>query len=136
MKGRTILILASALLAGSLLATDAQARGGGGGGGGHGGGFGGGGFGGGHIGGSFGGDHLGGSSAAVMGGLAGGLGAHSLGSGDHFAHRAGGRRFGYGGGFYGDDGVYDDDGIYDDGDLACSNYDYLRLHHQWSPSCS
>ena len=55
-----MMILASAVLAGSLLATDAQARGGGGGGGGHGGGGGGGhmgGFGGGHMGG-FGGGHI------------------------------------------------------------------------------
>jgi hypothetical protein len=54
-----MMILASALLAGSLIATGAQARGGGGGGG-HMGGFGGGhmgGFGGGHMGG-FGGDHM------------------------------------------------------------------------------
>ena len=40
MRGRVMMILASAVLAGSLLATDAQARGGGGGGG-HGGGGGG-----------------------------------------------------------------------------------------------
>jgi hypothetical protein len=65
MRGRMMTILATAVLAGSLLATGAQARGGGGGGGGGGhmgGGFGGGhmgGFGGGHIGG-FGGDHMGG----------------------------------------------------------------------------
>src|SRR5438445_12138709 len=62
MRGRVMMILASAMLAGSLLATDAQARGGGGGGGGggHGGGFGGGhvgGFGGGR--GGFGGAHTG-----------------------------------------------------------------------------
>src|SRR6266851_816165 len=52
MKGRWMMVLATALLAGSLAATGAQARGGGGGGG-HGGGFGGahmGGFGGAHIG--------------------------------------------------------------------------------------
>jgi hypothetical protein len=57
-----MMILASALLAGSLIATGAQARGGGGGG--HMGGFGGahmGGFGGGHMGG-FGGDHMAGMS--------------------------------------------------------------------------
>src|SRR5258708_24290613 len=54
MIGRVMMILASAALAGSLLATDAQARGGGGGGGGHGGG------GGGHMGGGFGGGHIGG----------------------------------------------------------------------------
>src|SRR4029077_13176383 len=51
MRGRVMMVLASAVLAGSLLATDAQARGGGGGG--HGG------FGGGHMGG-FGGGHIGG----------------------------------------------------------------------------
>jgi hypothetical protein len=59
MRGRVMMILASALLAGSLLATGAQARGGGGGGG-HGGGFGGGhmgGFGGGHM--AMGRDHFG-----------------------------------------------------------------------------
>src|ERR1700736_5013625 len=63
MRGRAMMILASALLAGSLIATGAQARGGGGGGGGHGGGGGGhmGGFGGGHMGG-FGGGHMGGSA--------------------------------------------------------------------------
>jgi hypothetical protein len=155
MKGRTILILASALLAGSLLATDAQARGGGGGGGGgHGGGFGGGGFGGGHIGGGFGGDHIGtgvggdhigtgvggdhiggriGSGDALMSGV-GGTDSRGLGSGQHMGHHGAGYRFGYGA--YGLD---DDDGIYDDGyadGLGCSNYSYLHLHHQWSPSCS
>src|ERR1700745_2886026 len=60
MKGRLMMALATALLAGSLVATGAQARGGGGGG--HGGGFGGGhmgGFGAGHMGG-FGGGHMGG----------------------------------------------------------------------------
>src|SRR6267154_5722780 len=56
MRGRVMMILASALLAGSLLATGAQARGGGGGGGG--GGHMVGGFGGGHMGG-FGGGHIG-----------------------------------------------------------------------------
>src|SRR5467141_2693309 len=50
MRGRVMMVLASAVLAGSLLATDAQARGGGGGLGGGGGGHMGG-FGGGHIGG-------------------------------------------------------------------------------------
>ncbi|WP_050043893.1 hypothetical protein [Bradyrhizobium sp. LTSPM299] len=58
-----MMILASVALAGSLLATDAQARGGGGGGGGHGGGFGGG----------FGGGHMGGFSAGHVGGLGGGM---------------------------------------------------------------
>ena len=50
MRGRVMMILATAVLAGSLLASGAQARGGGGGGG-----HMGGGFGGGHIGGGFGG---------------------------------------------------------------------------------
>jgi hypothetical protein len=59
MTGRVMMILATALLAGSLLATGAQARGGGGG-------RMGGGFGGGHIG-SFG----GGLGAGRMGGLGG-----------------------------------------------------------------
>src|ERR1700704_4787690 len=72
MRGRVMMILASAVLAGSLLATDAQARGhGGGGGGGHMGGFGGGhmgGFGGGHIGG-FGGGHIGGFRGGHMAGM-------------------------------------------------------------------
>jgi hypothetical protein len=76
MRGRVMMILASAVLAGSLLATGAQARGGGGGGG-HGGGGGGhmGGFGGGHMGGfggehmgGFGGDHFGGGRRRVGGG--------------------------------------------------------------------
>jgi hypothetical protein len=65
MRGRVMMVLASALIAGSLLATDAQARGGGGGG--HGGGGGGGhmgGFGGGHMGG-FGGGHIGGLAEAA-----------------------------------------------------------------------
>ena len=83
MRGRVMMILASAVLAGSLLATGAQARGGGGGG--HGGGGGGriGGFGGGHV---------------------GGLGAGMA----HVGHErlgAGRRRF-VGGGFYGDDCPY------------------------------
>ncbi|MDE5451793.1 hypothetical protein GWE18_02740 [Bradyrhizobium sp. CSA112] len=54
MRGRVMMILASAVLAGSLLATGAQARGGGGG-------HMGGGFGGGHMDGGFGGGHMGGS---------------------------------------------------------------------------
>ena len=77
-----MMILASAVLAGSLLATGAQARGGGGGGG-HGGGFGGG-----HMGGGFGGDHMGGFGAGPMA---------------HVGHEnfGGGRRF-IGRGLYGD----------------------------------
>jgi hypothetical protein len=54
MRGRMMMVLASAALAGSLLATDAQARGGGG----HGGGGGG--------------DHMGGFGGAHMGGFDGG----------------------------------------------------------------
>ena len=73
-----MMILASAVLAGSLLATGAQARGGGGGGG-HGGGFGGG-----HMGGGFGGGHMGGFGGGRM----------AMGR-DHFGAR---------GGFY-DDGL-------------------------------
>jgi hypothetical protein len=66
MKRRSMIVLATALLAGSLVATGAQARGGGGGGGGgHGGGFGGG-FGGGHMG-SFGGAGIGGFEGGHMG---------------------------------------------------------------------
>jgi hypothetical protein len=90
MKRRTIAILASAVLAGSLLASGAQARGGGGGGMG--------GFGGGHVGG-FGGAH--------MGAFGGGLGvAHVDGfrtgsmaqvGHDHFARRGYGGVYNYGG---------------------------------------
>jgi hypothetical protein len=76
------MLLASAVLAGSLLVTGAQARGGGGGGGGHMGG----GFGGGHVGG-FGGSHVGVLGAGVAGGA--GLMAHA--THEHFG--AGGRRF-------------------------------------------
>jgi hypothetical protein len=71
MRGRVMMILASALLAGSLVATGAQARGGGGGG--HGG------FGGGHMGGFGGGhmtqmghDHFGAGRHHFIGGLYGG----------------------------------------------------------------
>jgi hypothetical protein len=91
MRGRVMMILASAVLAGSLVATGAQARGGGGGGGGHGGG----GFGGGHMGG-FGGAHMGGFGDGRIGGFGGGAMAHV--GHDHFG---GGRRF-IGRGFYGD----------------------------------
>jgi hypothetical protein len=63
MRTRVMMILASAVLAGSLLATGAQARGGGGGG------HGGGGFGGGHMGGGFGGGHMGGFGGGRMGGM-------------------------------------------------------------------
>jgi len=91
-----MMILASAVLAGSLLATDAQARGGGGGG--HGGGGGGGhmgGFGGGHIGG-FGGGRIGGLGGGRIGGFGGGhiAGMHR----DHFGY---GRRHFVRGGLYG-----------------------------------
>ena len=89
-----MMILASAVLAGSLLATGAQARGGGGGGG-HGGGGGGhmGGFDGGHMGG-FGGGHIGGLGGAHVGGFGAGRMAHV--GHEHFG--VGRRRFG--GGFY------------------------------------
>ena len=96
MRGRVMMILASAVLAGSLLATGAQARGGGGGGG-HGGGGGGhmgGGFGGGHMGGGFGGGHMGGVGGGHIGGFGGGHvgGAHMAHVGhEHFG--AGRRRF-------------------------------------------
>jgi hypothetical protein len=109
MKKRTILILASAMLAGSLLATDAQARGGGGG----------------HMGGGFGGGHMG-------DGLGGHVGEMHHDGGDRYGY--GGSYYGDDG-LYGDDGIYDDDGLYDDG-LGCSGDDYLHLHHRWSPSCS
>src|SRR5882672_751005 len=104
MKGRLMMVLATALLAGSLAATGAQARGGGGGGG-HGGGFGGGhmgGFGGGHMGG-FGGAHIGGLGGAYVGGFGGAhIGAshmgHVAGLGrDHFGM---GRRHFVGSGIY------------------------------------
>jgi hypothetical protein len=89
------MILASVMLAGSLLATDAQARGGGGGG--HMGGFGGG-----HMGG-FGGGHMGGFDGGRIGGLGGGhVGGFDAGRLAHFGHEhlgAGNRRF-VGGGFY------------------------------------
>ena len=87
-----MMILASAVLAGSLLATGAQARGGGGGGGGHGGGFGGGhmgGFGGAHIGG-FGGGRLGGLGGDHVGGFGAGQMAHA--GREHFGAER--RRFG------------------------------------------
>ena len=89
-----MMVLASAVLAGSLFATGAQARGGGGGGG-HGGGGGGhmGGFGGGHIGG-FGGAHIGGFGGARIGGLGargGGFGAGRMAHVGH-EHFDGGRR--------------------------------------------
>jgi hypothetical protein len=98
-----MMILASAVLAGSLLATGAQARGGGGGG--HMGGFGGGhmgGFGGGHIGG-FGGGHIGGFGGGRIGGLGGahvgGFGAGQMARVGHEHFGVGRRRFA-GGGFY------------------------------------
>ena len=86
MRGRAMMILASALLAGSLMATGAQARGGGGGGGGHMGGMGG--FGGSHMGG-FGGGHIGG----LGGGHVGGLGADHMAHMDHDHFGAGRRHF-------------------------------------------
>jgi len=91
-----MMILASAVLAGSLLATGAQARGGGGGGGGHGGG----GFGGGHMGG-FGGAHIGGFGGGRIGGFGGGhVGGFGAGRIAHVGHEHFGRRR-FGGGYYG-----------------------------------
>jgi hypothetical protein len=106
MRGRVMMILAGAVLAGSLLATGAQARGGGGGGGGgHGGGFGGGhmggGFGGGHMGG-LGGGHMGGfggSMGGFGGGRVGGFGAGGIAHVGH-GHFGGGRHRFAGGGYY------------------------------------
>src|ERR1700709_1345504 len=98
MRGRVMMVLANAVLAGSLLATGAQARGGGGGGGG----------GGGHMGG-FGGGHMGGFGSARIGGLGegqvGGIGAGQV---AHFGHEhlgIGRRRF-VGGDDYGVDCPY------------------------------
>ena len=110
---RMITVLATALLASSLLAGTAEARGGGGGGG-HGGGFGGGG----HMGGMGGGGHIGGlGEGAHIGGIGGGEHTESLGGGmgrldgghigagigardpglhQHALHRYGGYRSGYG----------------------------------------
>jgi hypothetical protein len=94
MRGRVTMILASVVLAGSLVATGAQARGGGGGG--HGGGFGGG-----HMGG-FGG-HMGGFDGGRIGGLggdhAGRFGGNHMARLDH-DHSGFGRRH-FGGGYYG-----------------------------------
>jgi hypothetical protein len=94
-----MMILASAVLAGSLVATGAQARGGGGGG--HGGGGGGhGGFGGGHMGG-FGGAHIGGLGAGRVGGFGGGhVGGFDAGRVAHADHAHFGRRR-FSGGYYG-----------------------------------
>ena len=85
MRGRVMMILVSAVLTGSLLATGAEARGGGGGGGG--GGHGGGGFGGGHMGGGFGGGHIGGLGGAGIGGVgAGRIGGFDAGRIAHVGH--------------------------------------------------
>jgi hypothetical protein len=95
MRGRVMMIFASAVLAGSLIATGAQARGGGGGGGG---GHGGGGFGGGHMGGFDGGGHMGGFDGGRVGGLGGDhvarLGGAHMARLDHDHLGAGRRRFG------------------------------------------
>jgi hypothetical protein len=108
MKGRWMMVLATALLAGSLVATGAQARGGGGGGGGHGGGFGGG-FGGAHMG-SFGGAGIGGFDGGHMGAFSGArIGSSGMGrvAGIDWGHVGMGRRhFG---------GIYDYD-------LGCPYY--------------
>jgi hypothetical protein len=99
------MILATTLLAGSLVATGAQARGGGGGGG-HGGG------GGGHMGG-FGGAHIGGFG----GGRVGGFGAGQMARMGHDHAGVGRRRF-VGGGFY-------------DGGLDCPYY----TSNTWPYTC-
>jgi hypothetical protein len=104
----TLTILASALLAGSLLATGAQARGGGG-----------------HMGGGFGGQ---------MGGIAGhisGFGGARIGGGPRMGFHDFGARHHvdrYLGGY----------GAYDDYGLGCTNYNYrLRPTYQtWPPTCS
>ena len=104
-----MMILASAVLAGSLLATDAQARGGGGGG--HGGGGGGG-----HMGG-FGGGHMGGFGGGMGGFGAGRVGGLGAGSTAHFGHsRFDGGRHRFAGG-----------GYYDDG-LGCPYYPYYAYN--------
>jgi hypothetical protein len=117
---RTMIVLATALLAGSLLATGAQARGGGGGGG-HMGGFGGGG----HMGGFGGGVHMGG-----FGGHMGGFGGSHIGVGPRMASPDFGARHHVGrylGGY----------GVYDDG-LGCLNYNHNlpRTYQPWPPYCS
>jgi hypothetical protein len=117
---RTMIILATALLAGSLLATGAQARGGGGGG--HMGGFGGGG----HMGGFGGGVHMGGFG----GHMGGGIGGSHIGVGPRMASPDFGARHHVGrylGGY----------GAYDDG-LGCLNYNYNlpQTYQTWPPTCS
>jgi hypothetical protein len=111
-----MMILASAVLAGSLLATGAQARGGGGGG--H---MGGGG--GGHMGG-FGGGHMGGLGGGRIGGLGGGhVGGFDAGHMAHVGHEHLGverRRF-VGGGFY-------------DYGLDCPYYNYSSS--TWPYNCT
>jgi hypothetical protein len=116
---RTMIVLATALLAGSLLATGAQARGGGGG---HMGGFGGGGHmgsfgGGGHMGG-FGGGHIGGFGGSHIG-VGPRMGFHDFGARHHVGRYLGGY------------------GAYDDG-LGCLNYNYNlpRTYQTWPPYCS
>jgi hypothetical protein len=110
-----MMILASAVLAGSLLATGAEARGGGGGGGHGGGGMGG--FGGGHMGG-FGGGHMGGFGGGRIGGLGGDhVGGNGAGQLAHFGHDFGvGRRR-----FVGDG-------------LDCPYYDYTSS--TWPYNCT
>jgi hypothetical protein len=124
-----MMILASVALAGSLLATDAQARGGGGGG--HGGGMGGG-FGGGHMAGMSGG-HMGGFGGGMAGlgaGHIGGLGGGRIGVGAghidgvgaggmaHADHDRLGRRRFAGRGYYGDG-------------LGCSYYPYAAYNRPY-----
>ena len=88
---RMITILATALLASSLVAGAAEARGGGGGGGHMGGGFGGGA----HIGGMGGGEHLGGMGGDHFGSV-GHIGDHGFGLHQHAQHRFGGYGYDYG----------------------------------------
>jgi hypothetical protein len=109
---RTMIILASALLAGSLLATGAQARGGGGGGG--------------HMGGFGGGVHMGG-----FGGHMGGIGGAHIGVGPRMGfHNFGARH--HVGRYLGGSGVYEDYG------LGCMthNYNLRQTYHPWPPYCS
>jgi len=76
---RMITVLATALLASSLLAGAADARGGGGG----------------HMGGGFGGEHMGGLGGGHIG-SGGHIGAHGYGLHQHALHRFGGYGPGYG----------------------------------------
>src|ERR1700692_3905961 len=109
---RTMIILATALLAGSLLATGAQARGGGGGGG--------------HMGGFGGGVHMGGGFGGHMGG---GIGGSRIGVGPRMASADFGARH-HVGRYLGGYGAYDDD-------LVCvtGNYNFPPTYQTWPPYC-